>query len=538
MIGKNIIRISLLFVVIILAVSCGTVRTAYNYEWIENYTERNKALSGLEDDEVVNSTLTADGEKSWHSWAEKLLTEDYLQKQIDEAIEKANPDYLEKATRWSDIAGLDGFYRNEVFAAYGQAGVALYDMLDAICYLYLIDPSAAKYSVFEDYVQVAVNNDGANASVVAPSTEESNPYFSDNRLRLMPVPLIDIDNDQMEDIYNIFRDAHPQYYFIGTHGSLSDDDGVQYGLDLYLYKDFESDSYFEMVLDAVEKAQSEYRTEDWDSLEEVVKLRLIYDWLAKHVDYDFYAAGYVKEEILEKCYPDSYKKYLEPTAEKNEDGTISADGDYTHSQTVWSVFVRQVDDDYPIFSAGSGEPVYAKDRTTKYHTVCAGYSAAFSLLCGNEDLDAIEISGGGHAWNRAKINGQWYNMDCTWDDVGYNPDGPGLAVQYQYFARSDAFFYESHELGESDIMNNIKENMVGTDDFTPFGHTYYKTDRGWIHGFNDGKGLLFLEENGQPVLNKDGSFHTFDISDFDEDNLIPFDDIPGYVKHNDGVYEK
>lgn len=188
----------------------------------------------------------------------------------------------------------------------------------------------------------------------------------------MPVPVIGLESDQIEDIYSIFKDAHPQYYFIGTHGSLYDDDGVEYGLDLY-----------------------------------------IYDWLAKHVDYDFYAAGYVKEEILAKYYPDSYKKYMDQNADSGEDSNPSGDADYTHSQTVWSVFVHQMDDDYPIFSSGSGEPVYAKDRTTKYHTVCAGYSAAFSLLCGNENLEAIEISGGGHAWNRAKINGQWYNMDCT-----------------------------------------------------------------------------------------------------------------------------
>ena len=192
------------------------------------------------------------------------------------------------------------------------------------------------------------------------------------------------------------------------------------------------------------------------------------------MDYDFYAAGYVKEEILAKYYPDSYKKYMDQNAGSSEDGNPSGDADYTHSQTVWSVFVHQMDDDYPIFSSGSGEPVYAKDRTTKYHTVCAGYSAAFSLLCGNEDLEAIEISGGGHAWNRAKINGQWYNMDCTWDDVGYN----------------------------------------------------------------DSNGLLFLEENGKPVLDNDGNYLTFDISEIDDENLIPFDDIPGYISHDDGVYEE
>ncbi|MGX8681416.1 MAG: hypothetical protein ACSW74_02040, partial [Spirochaetales bacterium] len=202
MINKKVTRLAFLFVVILLAVSCGTARNNYDYSWIDDIAERQKALSGLQKEEEVNSTLTEDGEKSWHSWAEKLLTEDYLQKQIEQACDKADGDHLDNATRWADIAGLDGFYRNEVMAAYGQAGVDLYDMLDAICYLYLIDPEAAMYSVFEDYVQIAVNNEDASASVVAPATEESNPYFSDNSCRLMPVPVIGLESDQIEDIYS------------------------------------------------------------------------------------------------------------------------------------------------------------------------------------------------------------------------------------------------------------------------------------------------------------------------------------------------
>ncbi|MCA9636489.1 MAG: hypothetical protein KC420_10730, partial [Myxococcales bacterium] len=58
--------------------------------------------------------------------------------------------------------------------------------------------------------------------------------------------------------------------------------------------------------------------------------------------------------------------------------------------------------------------------------VCAGYSnliKAIGDVTGDEivvvtgDSRGIggEISGGGHAWNAAKIDGAWHLVDSTWD---------------------------------------------------------------------------------------------------------------------------
>ncbi|XP_006819662.1 kyphoscoliosis peptidase-like [Saccoglossus kowalevskii] len=75
--------------------------------------------------------------------------------------------------------------------------------------------------------------------------------------------------------------------------------------------------------------------------------------------------------------------------------------------------------------------------------VCAGYSELFKYLCGIAALECVTISGaskGGdyqpgdtipinnskiktdHAWNKIKIDGQWYLCDCTWasGSVGYD----------------------------------------------------------------------------------------------------------------------
>lgn len=63
-------------------------------------------------------------------------------------------------------------------------------------------------------------------------------------------------------------------------------------------------------------------------------------------------------------------------------------------------------------------------------TVCAGYSAAFKLLCDRKSIPCVIVSGkatagagqsvgsdGGHAWNYVQMDdGKWYAVDATWND--------------------------------------------------------------------------------------------------------------------------
>lgn len=58
-------------------------------------------------------------------------------------------------------------------------------------------------------------------------------------------------------------------------------------------------------------------------------------------------------------------------------------------------------------------------------TVCAGYAKAFKILCDEYGIPCILVSGTGtndkgipedHMWNYVKLGGNWYAVDCTWDD--------------------------------------------------------------------------------------------------------------------------
>ena len=50
---------------------------------------------------------------------------------------------------------------------------------------------------------------------------------------------------------------------------------------------------------------------------------------------------------------------------------------------------------------------------------CAGYARALQLMLrslGIESVYVASIPAGDHSWIKAKINGNWYNVDVTWDD--------------------------------------------------------------------------------------------------------------------------
>ena len=79
--------------------------------------------------------------------------------------------------------------------------------------------------------------------------------------------------------------------------------------------------------------------------------------------------------------------------------------------------------------------------------VCDGYSKAYSLLCNMEGLECIRITGnaggGLHAWNKVKINGNYYVCDITWTEqqVGSSKEE---YMFHKYFLVSDEFISNSH----------------------------------------------------------------------------------------------
>ena len=123
-----------------------------------------------------------------------------------------------------------------------------------------------------------------------------------------------------------------------------------------------------------------------------------------------------------------------------------------HDWVAWNIaydFASLDDGSYPIKQT-SGD-VFANRRG-----VCAGYSnlmVALGRVTGDEIVYVRghsrehdgSIAGSGHAWNAARIDGQWWLIDVTWDS-GHRGDDGRFARDYgtEYLLTPPAVFITTH----------------------------------------------------------------------------------------------
>lgn len=93
---------------------------------------------------------------------------------------------------------------------------------------------------------------------------------------------------------------------------------------------------------------------------------------------------------------------------------------------------------------------------------CEGYSKAFNLLASDAGLKSIVVigttdKGENHAWNQVKINGEWYNLDVTWDDSDSGNDPRML-----YFLCADDTFGKTHFPADNNftpfVCSSVRDN--------------------------------------------------------------------------------
>ncbi len=98
------------------------------------------------------------------------------------------------------------------------------------------------------------------------------------------------------------------------------------------------------------------------------------------------------------------------------------------------------------------EMSYVFDSASSYgalvdgYSVCAGFAKAYALLLRACDIEAYYVTGesygSGHGWNCARIEGDLYWFDVTWDDA--------TDSGYEYFAVPDAYMLMSREWDQTE----------------------------------------------------------------------------------------
>ncbi len=73
--------------------------------------------------------------------------------------------------------------------------------------------------------------------------------------------------------------------------------------------------------------------------------------------------------------------------------------------------------------------------------VCESYAKTYLYLCLLNGLDcviSVGDAGGRHAWNIVEIDGEWYFVDCTWDDTATS------YISFYYFGSSEEKMLQTH----------------------------------------------------------------------------------------------
>ena len=110
------------------------------------------------------------------------------------------------------------------------------------------------------------------------------------------------------------------------------------------------------------------------------------------------------------------------------------------------------------------------------HAVCEGYARAFKLLCYYAGLECILVTGDskgvGHMWNMVRLDGNWYHVDATWDDLRSEPHHTYLnltELQINMLKTNNVvpLAFQSTAIAYSEELNNVVfEHGNGCIDFS------------------------------------------------------------------------
>ena len=94
--------------------------------------------------------------------------------------------------------------------------------------------------------------------------------------------------------------------------------------------------------------------------------------------------------------------------------------------------------------------------------VCEGYAGAMMIFLKAENIICETVSGGNHEWVAVKIDGEWYQIDPTWDDTSSERFGT-----HYFFMRNDEEFKKTllrkhAENMYSDILKEEGKDTVST----------------------------------------------------------------------------
>lgn len=150
-----------------------------------------------------------------------------------------------------------------------------------------------------------------------------------------------------------------------------------------------------------------------------------------------------------------------PSVESLADGVVSqcrAAGNYSDYDTALWLHDWLVDNcsyDY------SGLYCSAEGMLARGNGTCEAYHRAYEMLLKRAGISYGRMEGNGHVWTAVKMDGEWYQVDVTWDDNGYA--SKGSYENYLYFGIDDYIMnlvHSEHYVHSGYESNSLKNNYI------------------------------------------------------------------------------
>lgn len=228
---------------------------------------------------------------------------------------------------------------------------------------------------------------------------------------------LQIYDNELSDIYNLFLHSNPQYFFLETGIGY---DGYSAGLGRVRIRNAYMFVYDKMANGAERrKAINEVNgqidlalaTAKKASSSQLGREKAIHDWICNRVAYDDEFYEIIGNSALAASYEEEH-----------------------YTQSAYSVLRSS----------------WPSDKQ-QHETVCAGYAQAYSLLCNALDIDTITVTSQGHQWNQTRLNGNWYVVDCTWDDIDEEKEN-------EFYQLYNGFYYAFFNRNYGFVSKNDQQN--------------------------------------------------------------------------------
>lgn len=167
-----------------------------------------------------------------------------------------------------------------------------------------------------------------------------------------------------------------------------------------------------------------------------------------------------------RCFEDeAYSRRLSEFREKEILPLVSPDADdYTKARKAQELVCRIAFYDwaeYRSITQGEGSAHPEAHSITGFLSggsiVCDGYAKVYQWILTCLGVDCFVVYGVGagdnHAWNKVRVNGNWYNADVCWKDTGSGD---------YYFLRSDSFFRQNRHSFSDDY---VTERFASTQNY-------------------------------------------------------------------------